>query len=405
MKKSIIITLLAFFAFSSHAGVRQKTSTFDAMSHILQAGMGLFTGKSAADYAKKAMDPSSGGASGGGFSSSDGSGAAGSGRAGGRGDESSEMPFGGGAGGGPGGGGGGDGDDDPGKGCPEVPDASEVQDPHAIVGQRVSILWHRPNGSSIYYRGVVEEYDAVGDRHRVIYDDGDVRWYDALHDPRTRKVKVIFLGVVEDDRGDADGVSASHRDEIHRLVSRVIEPLLLGLEAAEASKLDPPSVRPQVDWKRLLEADALVGGAGASGVAPSTVVVEEVVGGLEDMGDMLAALDAPEAEESSAEGKSGEAGAGSARAQERSDRSSDEDSSDDEETRQTNVRSSRRAGGAGGGAVSASLPRGDPANRLRRQHAGEFSAVEPEAESLATAGGPDFFEGLTKFAEKPDDWD
>ena len=50
---------------------------------------------------------------------------------------------------------------------------SLVNDPESVVGKRLRVRWAKGK----YYTGVVDSYDESIGKHRIKYDDGDVRDY------------------------------------------------------------------------------------------------------------------------------------------------------------------------------------------------------------------------------------
>eukprot|EP00924_Labyrinthula_sp_SR-Ha-C_P014927 maker-scaffold_9-snap-gene-2.69-mRNA-1 protein AED:0.19 eAED:0.19 QI:121/1/1/1/0/0.5/2/619/142 len=53
------------------------------------------------------------------------------------------------------------------------PSSSEEEPEKKLLGQRVELKW----SSGRWYRGTICEYNPTEQKHKVLYDDGDQRWY------------------------------------------------------------------------------------------------------------------------------------------------------------------------------------------------------------------------------------
>ena len=106
----------------------------------------------------------------------------------------------------------------------EEPDESEearcgwgVEDPEALIGQRVRVWWDgnrqtRLEGTGRWFSGRIHRYSAATGQHLVLYDDADRRWY------------VLGTGATTSGDGDGDGDGDVPRWQLeHRTSTEVQE--------------------------------------------------------------------------------------------------------------------------------------------------------------------------------------
>lgn len=76
--------------------------------------------------------------------------------------------------------------------------------PASLVGKRVGIKWVTPQGRRVWYSGTVGAWNQTDRKHRVDYDDGDVKWYGNLTSKAERTVEVQIHSDVDSAREGVD---------------------------------------------------------------------------------------------------------------------------------------------------------------------------------------------------------
>ena len=63
-----------------------------------------------------------------------------------------------------------------------------ADDPQALVGKRVAMLWTKNNGlTQVWYKGTIRRYLPATKKHELVYDDGDI----ALYDMQVKSIKIF----------------------------------------------------------------------------------------------------------------------------------------------------------------------------------------------------------------------